>query len=570
MEPGSPTSAALPLLAQLYRERRSGLLSVGQDDSAVHVVLREGQVVGLGPVPPPEPARPALPPPDDSARIRLEQVLVEVGIRRRPKPAPSPPAVPAAGARDRLLRALADRSGVATFEEGVAEVQDVAETTGATEPLILEAVQAIGDPGEVREALGDLDRGLTLNVELAEERTLTLTEGYILSRIDGTASAREILQLVPLDPGETERTLLGLLLTGRVAYRAAPVPPARRLEPVAPPPAEAEPLAEDAARTEESGSPREEDIPVFPREEDFPVFPREEDFPVVSLVEDGEPEANPELDPEELERKKEIAAVFQSMHSKNHFEVLGLEPGCTDADVKRAYASLVKRFHPDAHGDPRLETILAAILMRAREAFEVLGTSLSRSQYEAKSGIVRPPRESPFTAASAAPRPPAAAPRPPAPAPAPSRAAPAASSVPDYVPPEELLRQARILLSTARYWDVIQVLENAVPQMEPRRAQHKARILLAKAYAKNPKWVRRALEYLDEVVREDPASIEAHYELGLLYKELGQPARAQAAFRRVLDLKPEHREAAAELGLDSARPAGGGLLKRLLGRGKAS
>jgi hypothetical protein len=45
-------------------------------------------------------------------------------------------------------------------------------------------------------------------------------------------------------------------------------------------------------------------------------------------------------------------------------------------------------------------------------------------------------------------------------------------------------------------------------------------------------------------------------------------ARAQASFRRVLELRPEHREAAAELG--AAPSPSGGLLKRIFGRGKAS
>jgi hypothetical protein len=570
MEPGSSPSAALPLLAQLYRERRSGLLRLGPDDAPVRVLLRDGHVVGLGPVARSQPASgPALPCPDDSAQTRLERVLVEVGIRPPLRRAPAPAAAPAGDARERLVRALADGAATATFAEGVGDAPEAAETAGATEPLILEAVQAIRDPEEVRWGLGDLDRSLSVNLDLAQERTLTLTEGYILSRIDGAASAREILQLVPLDPGESERTLLGLLLTGRVEYLAAPARP-RRLEAVAPPPEEPQPVAED----------------VFAPGE--PAVPREEDFPLVSLVEDVDVDPVPEaeLDPETRERREEIAQVFQTLHSKNHFEVLDVEPGCTDAEVKRAYASLVKRFHPDANGDPRLETILAAILMRAREAFEVLGTASSRAQYEAKSGIVRRPREAspapeprpshdwPFVAAAAhpplAPAPTASRPAaqpPPAPAAAASR--PAAPHVPDYVPTEEILARARILLSKARYWDVIQVLELAVPLMEPRRAQHKARILLAKAYAKNPKWVRRAFEYIDHVVREDPSYAEAHYQLGQLHKQVGQPSRAQAAFRRVLELKPEHREAAAELGLDTGRPAPG-LLRRLFGKGKAS
>ena len=571
MELDSSSSEALPLLARLYRERRSGLLSVGPDEAPVHVMLRDGQVVGLGPAAAPDPeTRPARPRSDESARLRLERVLVEVGIRSQPKPAPPPPATPKGDLRERLIRALVDRSAVATFAEGSDAAPDVAETAGATEPLILEAVRALGDPEAVRTALGDLDRRLTVTAALAEERTLTLTEGYLLSRIDGTSSAREVLQLVPLDPDETERTLLGLVLTGRVEYRAAPTRPARRrLEPVTPAEAsEPQPIAEAVAGP------------------DAPASPTEEEFPQVSLIEEatpfeGQSAPGAALDPETRERKKAILEVFQSLPSKNHFEVLGVEPGCKDVDVKRAYAALVKRFHPDAQGDPRLEDMhdfLAAVLIRAREALEVLGTAQSRAQYEAKSGIVRRPREfTPPPSARPAARPPdnwpfapspsPAQPRPPTPAPVAPPAA--AAPVAEYVPPEEILLRARLLLSQARYWEVIQELENAVPQMQPRRNQHKGRILLAKAYAKNPKWVRRALESLDEVVREDPANVEAHYELGLLYKQVGQPARAHAAFRRVIELKPEHREAAAELGLEPG-PPGGGLLKRLFGRGKAS
>ena len=80
----------------------------------------------------------------------------------------------------------------------------------------------------MRRALGDLDQTLVATSALADERTLTLTEGYLLARIDGIASMRHVLELVPLDPAEVERTLLGLLLTGRVETRPAPKPLPRR------------------------------------------------------------------------------------------------------------------------------------------------------------------------------------------------------------------------------------------------------------------------------------------------------------------------------------------------------
>jgi hypothetical protein len=541
MDDSLPPSRALSLLAELFRGRRSGLLSLGPQDARLHVRLLDGQVVGLGPLaaappPPPEPDESG---PNDSARLRLDRVLADVGLRR-PRPGKAKPAARAADPaplRERVVAALADSACPAFFEENAAAPPDVAEAVGATEPLILEAVRRVRDGEAVRAALGDLDRRLVATTALAEERTLTLTEGYLLSRIDGLSTAREVLQLVPLDPEETERSLLGLLLTGRVEGREAPRPqPVPRAEP-------------EAASPAAAGAPGEagpgERVELVEEDEPGPAFP---------------PPTGGPLDPATSERRREILEVFQSLPLKNHFEVLGVEPGCTDAEVKAAYVALVKRFHPDAGreaGTADLHDVLEAIFIRVGEAWEVLGDGKSRLSYEARSGVVRKPREG--GAAPAAP-PPSPAPAPPGPPPPPDAIA--------YVSPEETLLKAQILLSRARYWDAIQVLEAAVPHMEPRRHQNRGRILLAKAYAKNPLWVRRAEETLQDVVREDPANVDAHYELGLLYKAGGLATRAQAMFRRVLELRPDHREAVAELGPDGT--GGGGLLKRIFGKGKAS
>ena len=281
------------------------------------------------------------------------------------------------------------------------------------------------------------------------------------------------------------------------------------------------------------------------------------------------PTASRLVDTAVLERRREVLEVFQSLPLKNHFEVLGVEPGCNDDEVKHAYVSLTKRFHPDAQRDKRLEDmhdILEAIFIRVQEAWEVLGEARSRASYEARSGIVRPPR-------GARPGQPA---RPAQPAP-PARGA-ASTTVPtrpppaEYVPPEEILFQVRQLLAQARYWDAIQILESTLPGMEPRSQQHRGRLLLARAYSKNPNWLRRAEETLHELVREDPTNADAHFELGMIYKTSGFPTRAQAMFKRTLELRPGHKEASAELGIptDGGTPRTG-LLKRLFKRGgKAS
>ena len=280
------------------------------------------------------------------------------------------------------------------------------------------------------------------------------------------------------------------------------------------------------------------------------------------------PAARPEIDHAALELRRDLLEYFQSLPTKNHFEVLGVEPGCTDAEVKRAYAALARKYHPDTHRRPGLEDlhdVLEAIFIRVGEAWEVLGDARSRGSYEARfpPGMRRRP------AGSGAEEPGDEGRVPVGPPPAPAEAEPE----PPYVASDETLTQAQLLLAQARYWDAIQMLEQRLPQMPPSKQQRRGRILLARAYAKNPNWLRKAEDALLQVVREDPGNADAHYELGLLYKSGGMMARAHASFRRALELRPDHRDAAAELGV-AAEAAGsrptGGLLKRLFGRGRAS
>ena len=78
--------------------------------------------------------------------------------------------------------------------------------------------------------------------------------------------------------------------------------------------------------------------------------------------------------------------------------------------------------------------------------------------------------------------------------------------------------------------------------------QIRARLVLAKAYLKNPKWVKRAEETLLGIVHDDAQNVEAHYLLGTIYRDRGLKSRATTMFRKVLELKPDHEEALAALG----------------------
>ena len=580
MQKQSPPGGGLALLAEAFRSKRTGLLVAGEGPSTLRVKLEAGQIAALGSAASEATAATPVPKPNDSVRLRLERVLFEIGVR---KPQSSTGGTPeTVSLRDRLLERLGDDSQPVRFEEGSQTAENLLAVAVATEPLILEAVRRLRHDDAVRAALGDLDERLVATSALADERTLTLTEGYLLSRIDGLLSAREVLQLVPLDLQETERTLLGLMLTGRVERRPAP---ARKPAPTAATapaqPVEAAASAEAVPTVAGSDSvPAADAVPVSQAKTEpmpslvdtLPQTVAEAGEPMVEAIPDDDSPADPApeaptapapvqpaplaQDAATIGRRRDILEFFQGLPLKNHFEVLGVEPGCADADVRKAYVALVKRYHPDSQRDPRLEDlhdILEAITIRLGEAWEVLGGAKSRASYESRSGIGRRSPTTTQQQAASGP-PPGEASREPG----------------EYVPPEEILFKARRLLTQARYWDAIQVLESALPRMEPRSQQHRGRLLLARAYSKNPNWLRRAEEMLLELMREDATNPDVHYELGLLYKTGGFTARAHGMFRRALELRPGHKEAAAELGIQTAEPEGGGLLKRLFKRGKAS
>ncbi len=170
---------------------RYGLLSQADLDRAITVVLRD--------------------------RKRLGAVLNELGLLDRER------LEEAVGLHVReLLFNVLDRPGAHAFEEAAAGVVEADLTSKiSTAEMIFEATRRVQDPELVRQALGDVNRVLVLSsspLMPSQKLTLTPTDGFILSRIDGTLSAREVVSLIPLPPADTERSLFGLLCTGTVDY----------------------------------------------------------------------------------------------------------------------------------------------------------------------------------------------------------------------------------------------------------------------------------------------------------------------------------------------------------------
>jgi hypothetical protein len=451
----------------------------------------------------------------------------------------------------------------------------------STGDLILKAARSVQDPDVVRYNLGDLGRVLLASSDPLlrfQQIRLGPLDGYVMSRVDGVMSAREILQLIPLPRPEVERSLFGLLSTGVVEFRGAVVKAAARADAGSRPAAAAEELTPAAGPTEgaavDTGAPGAPETPSLPLEPSLFVdgsafepprgeptivldMPRFEEQPPVdpTIILDmarfqerppadptvvlAAPRAEapvdptviggtvdptvvgaplPPLHPAEL-RRLEVLEMHRGLKTKSHFELLGVPRDATEAQVREAYFRLAKRFHPDGQHQAdlgELRDALESIFRRLGEAYEILRNPRIRVVYERNLSMA------PVVGRDDT-------------GPAPTVAGPSDD-------PEAMLARAHESFASERYWEVIQILEKAVPRAQG-AVKQRQRVLLARAYARTPDWVKQGEELLVSVVQQDPSDADAHFHLGVIYRGQGLRSRALTSFRRVLELAPGHAEA---------------------------
>lgn len=63
---------------------------------------------------------------------------------------------------------------------------------------------------------------------------------------------------------------------------------------------------------------------------------------------------------------------------KNHYETLGVSEDATETEIKKAYRTLAKKYHPDVSKEPNAEELFK----KCSEAYEVLSDADKRQQYD--------------------------------------------------------------------------------------------------------------------------------------------------------------------------------------------
>ncbi len=281
---------------------------------------------------------------------RLGVVLVELGLLD----AEGLEDAVCAHARHVLRKVFAWNEGSYRFQEEVSASQAGDVTLRlSTGDLILQAARSVQDPDVVRYNLGDIDRRVALSTDPLlryQHISLSPADGYVLSRVDGSLSARELCSLVPLTDEQVYRSLYGLLSAGVVDFLPGQRKPrpATKVQPAAGPAPPSAPAAAGPA-------------------------------PPPAYLEKTQP--LPPLD----QRRLEILNVHSSLDRLNHFELLRVGRDATVAQVRVAYAQLARRFHPDGHHEPVLSDLcepLEQIFQRLGHAHEVLCEPGARARYE--------------------------------------------------------------------------------------------------------------------------------------------------------------------------------------------
>ncbi len=108
------------------------------------------------------------------------------------------------------------------------------------------------------------------------------------------------------------------------------------------------------------------------------------------------------------DRKQEILELDRKLETLNHFQVLGVPPGTSAEDAKKAYYEQSRKFHPDRFYGKNLGSFRARIeriFRRLTEAHNVLTQPALRKAYEqAHPELVPPPTPEQIAASTPRPR----------------------------------------------------------------------------------------------------------------------------------------------------------------------
>ncbi len=193
----------------------------------------------------------------------------------------------------------------------------------------------------------------------------------------------------------------------------------------------------------------------------------------------------------------------------DYYELLGVAPSASAADIRRAYARLAREKHPDRFTDPAEKDRAQRVFQDITHAFNTLVNR--REEYDRERE--RPQPETPEEIAT------------------------------------DAFERGQAALEAGQVEDAITLLQTAVYNAPERSAHHAA---LGRALGRHPAHAREAVQALEKATQLDPRNASAFAELASILARQGLRLRAQKALDAALRIAPRDpriTRLAAELGL---------------------
>ena len=195
----------------------------------------------------------------------------------------------------------------------------------------------------------------------------------------------------------------------------------------------------------------------------------------------------------------------------DHYQMLGVTPTASAAEIRQAYARLAREKHPDRFTDPAEKRRAEAAFQEMTAAFNTLINPRSRADYD--EARHRPQPRTPEEIAA------------------------------------DAFERAQPALDAGQLEEAITLLRTAVHHVTEKAAYHAA---LGRALGRLPSFAREAVQALEKATQLEPQNAAAFADLAVVLAQLGLRLRAQKAIEAARRLAPRDARiarVAAELGL---------------------
>ncbi len=215
------------------------------------------------------------------------------------------------------------------------------------------------------------------------------------------------------------------------------------------------------------------------------------------------------------DKEKNIAdalALSENLSTLDFYKLLNVGASADQAEIKRNYFRLARKFHPDLYDRDlphEIKSVIEAVFDQVSKAYQTLSDEKKRKTYDTKKEEL--PLEDKRNWAKAA---------------------------------EVKFRQGKTLFDKQKYQEAIVFLEEAV-KLQGNKGRHF--LLLALAQSKIPSLRRKSEENFLRSIQFEPWNAEGYVGLGLLYKREGLNIKATKQFEKAISVDPDHRVAQREM-----------------------